>query len=49
MEGFKELELKYRTIEADLTRFLSKNSHFPDQESAFEKIAEQYSSGSQHN
>ena len=45
MEVFKELELKYRSIEADLTRFLSRNSHFKDHESAFEKIAEQYSSG----
>lgn len=45
MEVFKELELKYRSIEADLTRFLTKNSHFTEHESAFEKIAEQYSSG----
>jgi len=47
MELFRELEVKYRTVEKDLVRFLSRNSHRETQNSEknfFEKFGEFYSS-----
>lgn len=48
MDVFRELDVKYRTVEKELVRFLSRNTHFQhgdnNEKNFFEKFGEYYAS-----